>query len=60
MWPVAAYSMKFVGREKVSEFLGLATLLGIGYGHMGMFGSEIEVECVISIAPIANVHCDVR
>lgn len=59
-YPVAAYSVKFVGRRKVSEFLGLAPFLGIGYGHLGMAGSEFEVDRMVSIKPISNVHCDVR
>lgn len=59
-WPVSAYSVVFVGRRKVSELLGLAPLLGIGYGHLGASGSQFEVDRVLSIKPIANVHCDVR
>lgn len=59
-WPVAAYKVKFVGRRKVSEFLGLAPLLGIGYGHLGMAGSEFEVDRMLSLKPVSDVHCDVR
>ncbi|WP_395332776.1 hypothetical protein WBP06_05865 [Novosphingobium sp. BL-8H] len=59
-YPVAAYHVKFVGRRKVSEFLGLGTLLGFGYGHLGAFGSEFQVERMMSIRPIPYVHCDVR
>lgn len=59
-WPVTAYKMKFVGRKRVSEFFGLAPLLGIGYGHLGASGSAIEVQRVVSIEPIENVYCDVR
>lgn len=58
--PVAAYTVTFVGRRKVSELLGLAPFLGIGYGHMGMDGSEFEVDRIVSIKPIADVYCDVR
>lgn len=59
-YPVAAYHVKFVGRRKVSEFLGLGTLLGFGYGHLGAFGSEFQVDQMTSIRPIPHLHCDVR
>ena len=59
-YPVAAYTVKFIGRRNVSELLGLAPLLGIGYGHLGMKGSAFEADKVISIQPIPNVRCDVR
>jgi len=54
IWPVSAYSVTFVGRRKVSELLGLAPFLGIGYGHLSASGSEFEVDRVLSIKPIAN------
>ena len=59
-WPVSAYSVVFVGRRKVSEMLGLAPLLGFGYGHLGSAGSKFEVDRVLSIRQIANAKCDVR
>ena len=59
-YPVAAYHVKFVGRRKVSELLGLGTLLDFGYGHLGAFGSEFQVDRMTSIRLIPNVHCDVR
>lgn len=59
-YPVAAYHVKFVGRRKVSKFLGLGALLGFGYGHLGAFGSEFQVGRMTSIRLIPNVRCDVR
>lgn len=59
-YPVAAYHVKFVGRRKVSELLGLGTLLGFGYGHLGAFGSEFQVDRMTSIRLIPDLRCDVR
>jgi len=59
-YPVAAYSVRFVGRRRVSELLGLAPLIGVGYGHLSAHGSQFEVDRLISIKPIAKVRCDVR
>jgi hypothetical protein len=59
-WPVAAYSIKFIGHKNVSVAFGLAWVMGSGYGHMGGFGSEVEVDRVIAIKPIPDVICDVR
>lgn len=60
VWPVTAYRIKFIGRRKVSAFLGLAPLMGIGYGHLSASGSEVDVDRLISIAEIPLVTCDVR
>lgn len=60
VWPVTAYRIKFVGRRKVSELLGLAPLVGFGYGHLSAFGSEVEVSRLISIEEIPAVMCDIR
>jgi hypothetical protein len=51
VWPVAAYSVKFVGRRQ---------LLGFGFGHLSGHPSEYVVERVISIKPIPLTECDVR
>lgn len=59
-YPVAAYSVTFVGRRKVSKFLGLGTLLDFGYGHLSGFGSEFQVDRMTSIRLIPKVQCDVR
>lgn len=59
-WPVTAYSMKFVGRKNVHQYFGLSWIFGFGYGHLGGFGSEVEVDRVIAIKPIPHVICDVR
>jgi hypothetical protein len=58
--PVTAYKIKFVGHRRVSEFLGFAPILGVGYGHLAASGSEVAVERLISIELIPNVMCDVR
>lgn len=58
--PVAAYSVRFVGRRKVSALLGLGTLLDFGYGHLRATGSEFQVDRMISIHLIPDIHCDVR
>lgn len=50
-WSVAAYSVKFVGRQKI---------LGLGFGHLGASPSEFKVERMISMEPIENVRCDIR
>lgn len=57
---VSAYSVKFVGRRKVSKLLGLAPSLGVGYGHLASFGSEYEVDRVIMLRLIPDVICDTR
>lgn len=59
-WPVTAYKLKFVGRRHVSELLGLAPVLGVGYGHLSSFGSEVVVEKLIAIEEIPAARCDVR
>jgi hypothetical protein len=59
-WRVTAYKVKFVGRERVGKFFGLAPILGIGYGHLSAFGAEITPETLISIEEISAVRCDVR
>jgi hypothetical protein len=59
-WPVTAYRIKFVGHRDVSELLGLAPALGIGYGHLSSFGSQVEVEKLIGIEEIPMVRCDTR
>ena len=51
VWPVTAYSVKFVGRHQV---------LGIGFGHFGSHPSQYVVERVISIEPIQFTECDIR
>ncbi len=51
VWPVAAYSVKFVGHHEV---------LGFGFGHMGSHPSEYVVDRIISIKPIPITECDVR
>ena len=50
-WPVAAYSVKFVGRQDI---------LGLGFGHLAASPSEFIVERMISMEPIENVRCDIR
>lgn len=59
-WPVTAYRLKFVGRRHASELLGLAPVLGIGYGHLSSFGSEVVVEKLIAIEELPEAQCDVR
>lgn len=51
VWPVTAYSVKFVGRHQ---------LLGFGFGHLGSHASEYVVERLVSIEPVALVECDIR
>lgn len=51
VWPVTAYSVKFVGRHQ---------LFGLGFGHLSGHPSEYVVERVISIDPIPLTECDVR
>ena len=50
-WPVAAYSVKFVGHH---EFVGL------GFGHMSGSPSEFVAERILSIRPIPQPRCDIR
>ncbi|TCM19368.1 hypothetical protein EDF56_1033 [Novosphingobium sp. PhB165] len=59
-WPVTAYKIKFLGRKRIGEFLGLAPVLGIGYGHLSASGSQVTVERLVSIQEIPAVLCDVR
>lgn len=50
-WPVAAYSVKFVGHHKI---------VGLGFGHMNGSRSEYVAERVLSIKPIPQPLCDTR
>lgn len=50
-YPVAAYSVKFVGHHQI---------LGMGFGHLGVSPSEYEVDRMLSIKPIASPTCDIR
>lgn len=59
VWPVTAYKVKFVGRKRVSRLLGLASILGAGYGHLSAFGSEVTPETLISIEEVPAVMCDI-
>lgn len=52
-WSMGVYSVKFVGRKKYS-------IPGFGFGHLGSFGTEVEVDRMISMRPIAGVRCDIR
>lgn len=50
-WPVAAYKVRFVGRQHV---------LGLGFGHLGGSPSEFEVDQMLAIEPLEVELCDVR
>jgi hypothetical protein len=52
-WQMGVYSVRFVGRKKYS-------LPGFGFGHLGSFGSQVEVDRMISMSPITGVRCDIR
>lgn len=50
-WPVAAYKVRFVGRQRV---------LGLGFGHLGGSPSEFKVDRMLAIEPLEVELCDVR
>lgn len=51
MWRIEAFAVKFKGRQKFSLW---------GTGHFGMWWSSFNVDSMISVKPIAGVHCYVR
>ncbi len=52
-YPLEAFSVRFVGRRRVS-------ILGLGFGHLGGWGSEYEVTRMLYAKPISNLDCRVR